>query len=406
MNAWLSGSATFDVAIACFEDEPDHLKQQADYFLARKGFKTDNFLAMLARFPELGFYDYILFIDDDIVITPDQLDDLFMTARQFDLDICQPALTSGSVYSWQHTCQDLSKRLQFTNLVEIQCFCLSRKLLTLALPYLPLIKTGWGLDLIFWELLGKPEDKMAIVHSIGMLHPRRHAPRMYQRISDFTEVSRKVEIELSRKLGKGSETLVDKFQLLLFGSIANNNTKIVSPTYPHYTFTEAEEKLFLACCAGATNMLEYGSGWSTVTASRLVNSVTSIEHDADYYEKLIPDLPGNVDLVLARPDVTYTSFDKFGGDWNLLNMDEFLEKDGTRETFKSYIEAPASAPYDLILIDGRSRIYCAQHVYQNRLLTDDGVLLVHDYERRWYQAMELWFEPVKYADRLVQLKWR
>ncbi|GAH00510.1 unnamed protein product, partial [marine sediment metagenome] len=125
-----------------------------------------------------------------------------------------------------------------------------------------------------------------------------------------------------------------------------------------------------------------------------------------YYDELKSKKPKNVNLILRTRDLEYDSFYKYGDDWNKLSMKQFLEKDGNYETFSSYIQAPPDNEYDAILIDGRSRIYCARHIYDHNLLADGGRMLVHDYDRKWYHSIEIWFEPIYSVDRLTLFRKR
>jgi hypothetical protein len=215
--SWCRPGYGFDLAVVYHGDEIPEPPPGVAYYFRRKGFKFANFLECADRFPEVLDSDYTLFIDDDIVMTPEAVEQVFGLARQHDLDACQPALAPGSVGYWRHTHQDVSKQLEFTNLVEIQCFCVSRRLLGLMQPLLPLILTGWGLDLVFWDLLGRPKDKMAILHSVPMFHPKRVGKRVSALIPDFNRFSREVEENLSEALGRGRVRLFETFSVESFG---------------------------------------------------------------------------------------------------------------------------------------------------------------------------------------------
>jgi hypothetical protein len=215
--SWCRSGHGFDAAVVYHGDGAFEPPPGVAYFFRRRGFKFANFLECARRHPAVLDSDYTLFIDDDIVMTPAAVEQLFALARQHAIDACQPALAPGSVGHWKHTHQDASKQLEFTNLVEIQCFCVSRKLLALILPLLPLIVTGWGLDLVFWDLLGRPRDKMAILHGVPMFHPRRQEKRVSDLVPDFDRVAGEVEENLSEAMGWGRRRLFGAFRVESFG---------------------------------------------------------------------------------------------------------------------------------------------------------------------------------------------
>lgn len=401
VDSWNRGQPGYDVALAYYgaAADDDESLPRARYVCRTKGYKVPNFLVAAERFPEILDYDYVLFVDDDIVISPYAVETTFELARKYELDACQPSLSAGSTASWPHTRQRDGVVLEYSNLVEIQCFCLSRRLLELSLPYLPIIETGWGLDLIFWTLLHQARERMAVLHAVSMFHGERTGGRIQARVENFTLSAQRVEIALSNALGLGRTQLLPSFELQRFETVERKPGK----PYPPYLFTPGELRLFESVVRGSRRYLEYGSGKSTVLASKLADSVTSVEHSAHYVEDVGRQLDREVCFVERPPDRPYVSFDKYGGDWNALSIAHFLEKDGDLETFRSYIEGPTGPEYDVVFIDGRARIYCARYLYENQLVSENSYVLVHDYERKWYHTVEVWFEKIQVVDRMALL---
>jgi len=103
-------------------------------------------------------------------------------------------------------------------------------------------------------------------------------------------------------------------------------------------------------------LLEFGSGYSTAFFSRHVGSVTSVEHEAGWLERVRQ-------LVADQSNVT------------LLH----------RPLGLAYSEAAATAggPFHLILVDGRQRHACA--LASLPFLSPDGVLIWDDSSRERYQ---------------------
>lgn len=99
-------------------------------------------------------------------------------------------------------------------------------------------------------------------------------------------------------------------------------------------------------------VLEYGSGNSTLWWSRRAARVVSVEHDAAFHARLGPQLPANVEYLLApaSPDGAYENAPvRFG------------------------------RAFDLIVIDGVRRVECMQACLP--LLKEDGVVIVDNVER-------------------------
>ena len=111
----------------------------------------------------------------------------------------------------------------------------------------------------------------------------------------------------------------------------------------------------------SVNIFEYGSGYSTIYLSKLVNKVTSIEYDIDWYEKIGHKLNAisNVELLYIPMNQNYYSA-----------IDDIT---------------PNKQKYEFIIIDGRKRVECAKKAI--RYLTPDGVLLLDDSNRERYRAV-------------------
>jgi hypothetical protein len=116
------------------------------------------------------------------------------------------------------------------------------------------------------------------------------------------------------------------------------------------------------------HVLEYGSGGSTTWLSARVDRVTSIEHDQNWGGD-IHQVASNVDLRLVPPE------------WPLK------KRFGPAEPgqFESYVAAADDISPDLVIVDGRDRVRCAER------WTRKSLVLLHDANRRRYQSLNLQF---------------
>ena len=104
------------------------------------------------------------------------------------------------------------------------------------------------------------------------------------------------------------------------------------------------------------DMFEYGSGFSTLFYSSRVNSVTTVEHNEEWYNKLKSQLPKNVTAIYRDLDI-----------------------DGKYcRTAKS-----VNKKFDIIVIDGRERVNCVKNSVG--ALKDNGIIILDDSERKIYQ---------------------
>ena len=133
-------------------------------------------------------------------------------------------------------------------------------------------------------------------------------------------------------------------------SVDKNNNPIPWLTYPFIDFLN--ERL-----SKEMKIFEYGSGNSTFYYSERVNSVTSIEHNKNWYDKILSKKSDNVILNFV-PLVTNGKY------------------------CKSALESKIK--FDIIIIDGEDRVNCINNCLN--ALTEDGVIILDDSERKEYSA--------------------
>jgi hypothetical protein len=103
-------------------------------------------------------------------------------------------------------------------------------------------------------------------------------------------------------------------------------------------------------------VFEFGSGNSTFFYAKYAGMVVSVEHDKDWYDKIVKDKPENSEMIfceLVR-----------GGDY--CKMPVKLEE-----------------KFDIIIVDGRDRVNCCKQAVD--ALSADGVVILDDSEREFYR---------------------
>ncbi|TDE18619.1 FkbM family methyltransferase [Dyadobacter psychrotolerans] len=101
-------------------------------------------------------------------------------------------------------------------------------------------------------------------------------------------------------------------------------------------------------------VFEYGSGNSTRWYAGIVKHVTAVEHDTNWISLITPKLPKNT-TVMSRP---------------------------VGETYINAVQTENKF-YHIVVVDGRNRVKCTTAAVE--CLTEDGVLILDNSEREWYQ---------------------
>jgi hypothetical protein len=148
-----------------------------------------------------------------------------------------------------------------------------------------------------------------------------------------------------------------------------------------------EENFFFTHLKDDFRVLEYGSGSSTEQISKKVKEIISIEHQEDWFNKLNEKKLDNCRLILKKPNLPYT---------------EGIT-DGTYEEFKNYIESPLDyGLFDIILIDGRARVSCAD--FAKKISHKKTLIFVHDFNRQEYQEINNLLEHVQTVETMAKFK--
>jgi hypothetical protein len=118
-------------------------------------------------------------------------------------------------------------------------------------------------------------------------------------------------------------------------------------TYPFILFLKPRIK-------PSFDVFEYGSGNSTKWYAGRVRHITAVEHEAAWVDIVRPGLPANAELLF-------------------------------RELGEKYIQAirETGKKYHIVVVDGRKRVKCT--MFASDYLTDDGVLILDNSEREFYE---------------------
>lgn len=142
-----------------------------------------------------------------------------------------------------------------------------------------------------------------------------------------------------------------------------------------------EETLLLNYLQPSMRVLEFGMGLSTLAIAKRVLEVVTMEYNHSFYKDFRGLLPKNAFGVFVAP--------------NAEPKPEY--DDGTLEDFQDYVKAPLLFPdpkFDVVFIDGRSRVACAEHAAKY-YLKPGGKIFIHDYRHPMPQYRRPYLEEVE-----------
>ena len=131
--------------------------------------KFGDLNAVLAEH-DLARVDWVLAVDDDIVLPRGFLDRFLFLAERFELKMAQPAHRFRSHAAWRVTRRRLASAVRETQFVEIgPLTAFHRDTFARLLPFPP-VEMGWGLD-VHWAAIAREEGwRVGIVDALPIRH--------------------------------------------------------------------------------------------------------------------------------------------------------------------------------------------------------------------------------------------
>ena len=148
--------------------------------------KFENLNRMLAADPP-DDHDWLLLVDDDILLPRGFLDRFLFLAERFALDLAQPAHRLRSHAAWSVTRRRPFSVVRETPFVEIgPVTAFSRRTFSALLPF-PALRMGWGLD-AHWAALARAHGwRCGVLDAVSIRHRAAPAAAAYSREAALAE---------------------------------------------------------------------------------------------------------------------------------------------------------------------------------------------------------------------------
>jgi len=163
----------FDIFVTNYSDSSGLNREYADFYNERKGAKFPNFKYLYDnKLIDLNSYEGVMITDDDIIISSNSLDSLFLLLIKENLWILQPSYSSFGKISHEHTKRALTSSMRYTNFVEVGYPIFKTEKLEEFMSVYDAKLTCYGLDWWFSSFLNKNEtNKLAISDRYWCVNP-------------------------------------------------------------------------------------------------------------------------------------------------------------------------------------------------------------------------------------------
>ena len=165
---------SYDLWLIYYGDDDARATQYAeesDRFWRMKGQKL-HLIEQMRDAGEFSYdgYEYVWFPDDDVAMTPADIERFFEVMAEEQLDLAQPALLGYANHAITRVQRPFSVR--WTNFVEVMAPAFSAQGLALCAPSFKENVSSYGLDHLWWHVLGCPDRGLGIVDETPMMHTR------------------------------------------------------------------------------------------------------------------------------------------------------------------------------------------------------------------------------------------
>ncbi len=164
------------------------------------------------------------------------------------------------------------------------------------------------------------------------------------------------------------------------------------PSLPSNVCKYFEEKL-----KTAKSYLEFGSGGSTLLASKYITGIIhSIESDVEWYNRLKGEFEGNSNIKLHLVDLHCKPMT-----WGHPSVDC---PESRKREYSQIVKSLDLSDVNLVLIDGRFRVACALNIHS--LISNETDVLFDDFEDRLehYSIVLNYYDVITRIGRMVHLR--
>lgn len=184
---WYHEDRHYETAVVGYNDFVSH-PMSFDHFHKLTGMKWAIAKKLLKTF-DYSKYEYIGFLDDDLLITRDAINKSLQLATGLEAKIFQLSVDKTSDCSYNILYQNPDLVFSETNFVEIMAPFIHTSILPTIEKFWDKydINTGWGFDSALCNIVG---EKALVIHSHCMIHPKKP-------VSDYDKAGALAESQLA-----------------------------------------------------------------------------------------------------------------------------------------------------------------------------------------------------------------
>jgi len=171
---WLDKNRNYDVWVTYYGDNDEiyeKYKSKVDYIEKRKGSKFQNFHHIYTT-KNLSKYKRFFILDDDIIISTEEINKMFKISEEASLWICQPSFDHKSKLGWIINKHRKEYYLRYTNFVEVNTPLFTKGALSKLMDHYSPELVEFGVDYLYiWANGLEERKKYAIIDTVQCHNP-------------------------------------------------------------------------------------------------------------------------------------------------------------------------------------------------------------------------------------------
>lgn len=196
---WTGKERKYDIWCVYYGENMDNYnkyKSKVDKIWKHKGSKFQNFYYIYNMYKnELLNYTHFFILDDDIIMSTEDINKMFEISQKYNLLICQPGYAAESKISHVITKAQPNNILRYTNFVEIGVCLLSKDALIKTMNVYDPSLIGWGIDYLYiWANGLEHKNKYAVIDSITCINPFDEDKNNKRELNLISNANKRAEI--------------------------------------------------------------------------------------------------------------------------------------------------------------------------------------------------------------------
>lgn len=171
---WFTSERNYDVITCNYATNQADLF--ADYTFHRRGSKFQNYKYLWDHSNISQMYTNYFILDDDILITPKDINYLFDILQRYNLYALQPSFDRKSKYSHIITLKQKNSFMRYVNFLEVCVMMFNHRGMHLAMEIYDSRLIGWGVDYLTLQYIAENVENskkaFAIVDAVTCVNPK------------------------------------------------------------------------------------------------------------------------------------------------------------------------------------------------------------------------------------------